>query len=231
MLRGGGRVSGAAAAFVALLLGGRPVHAQNGMWEKLGFDKLQIVSLGGAFGRINPSQVEPAALTAISADYGEISPGWHVVVNASFWNSHLQQSVVQAFVDSLQKSVSNPNAHVTPSPISIYDVTFGGDVRYSPRYSGELKPFLGAGIAAHVINADGTLIKGTFVERSLDGVAAGLYVTAGVSLKLGGHIGVEGSARADVFSGFRSAQIRGGASYYFGQIHGRTTNGTGGGTK
>ena len=48
--------------------------------------------------------------------------------------------MIDAFVDSLQKSVSDPNARVVASPVRLYDVTFGADARYVPTYSGEIKP-------------------------------------------------------------------------------------------
>jgi hypothetical protein len=109
--------------------------------------------------------------------------------------------------------------------VTLYDVTIGTELRYSPVYSGEIKPFLGAGMAAHVINAEGRLIKGTFIERSLDDIAAGLFITGGISFKLLKHIGVEGTLRGDLLSGFRSSQARVGGTYYFGRMHTRGTSG------
>jgi hypothetical protein len=203
-----------------LLFVARGARAQDGIIQALNLDKLQITSLGVFAGRINPSQLEPTNFVAIQADYGEVVPNWRVVFNASYWVSRFQDAVVKEFADSLQKSESDPNAHVVPSRINLYDVTFGADVRYAPTYSGEIKPFLGFGVAAHVINADGALIRGTFVERALDDIATGIYATTGVSFKLLGHLGVEGAVRADLLSGFRSTQVRAGASYYFGQIRG-----------
>ena len=222
---------------VVLLVGGvRAAAAQGGgepgggsIIERLNLDKLQIVSLGGSIGHILPSQLEAATLYAVQADYGEIAPGWHVVFSGSYWTSRFRDAVIRSFVDTLNKNLADPsgNARVTPSPISLYDVTIGGELRYSPIYSGELKPFLGFGLAAHVINAEGRLIKGTFVERSLDAVSSGLYVTGGVSFKLVSHLGFEGGVRADLLSGFRSTQIRGGATYYFGHIRPTTPLGDG----
>jgi hypothetical protein len=75
-------------------------------------------------------------------------------------------------------------------------------------------------MAAHVINAEGKLIQGTLVERSLDDIAAGFYVVTGVSFRVFKHVGVEGMARADLLSGFRSTQVRAGATYYFGRVRG-----------
>jgi hypothetical protein len=188
--------------------------------DSLSLDKLQIVSLGVGAGRIAPSQVNPTNIVAVSADYGQIVPSWHIGVNGSFWKSAYRASVVQEFVDSLNRNFSGGGAnHVVASRVSVYDVTFGADARYIPVYSGELKPFLGLGIAAHVINAEGPLINGTFVERALDDIAVGAYVTTGVSFKIVKNLGIEGSARGDLLSGFRSLQARVGATYYFGGVH------------
>lgn len=201
----------------------RALGAQESLIQRLNLDKLQIVSLGASAGRILPSQVDPTMIYAISADYGEIAPSWRVNFTTSYWSSKYRDAVVQQFVDTLNKRLTNPTARVQPSQISLYDVTIGVDVRYVPTYSGELKPFFGIGLAAHVINAEGALIGGTFVERSLDDIAAGMYVTTGVSFRLVQHIGVEGSVRGDMLSGFRSTQARVGGTYFFGRLRGTRT--------
>ena len=218
--------SSARLALAAALLGAwsRPARAQSILnWFNL--DRLQIISLGASFGRIQPSQLEATNLYALQADYGEIAPSWRIVFGASYWESRFRDKVIQAFVDSLQKSVSDPSARVLPSPVTLYDVTFGADARYVPNYSGEIKPFFGVGVAAHVINAEGKLIKGTFVERALDDIAAGLYLTSGFSFRLVRHFGLDAAVRGDLLSGFRSTQVRAGATYYFGRMHGTRATG------
>jgi len=221
------RIGAYSLGLALLVVVARSSAAQDKVTDHFNLDKLEIVSLGGSVGRILPSQVEPTMLYAVQADYGEVAPGWHVVFGTSYWESRFRDAVVQAFVDSLQKSVvdSTGAARIVPSRVTLYDVTFSTELRYTPVYSGELKPFLGAGMAAHVINAEGKLIKGTFVERALDDISAGLFVTGGVSFKLLKHIGVEGSVRGDLLSGFRSSQARVGGTYYFGRMHSRGTGG------
>jgi hypothetical protein len=192
-------------------------EAQDKLLRRLNIDKLEIQSLGVSFGRIIPSQVVPANIVGLEGDYGDIAPAWRVVFGASYWESRFEDDVVQAFVDSLEKNLSDPASQVLPSPIRIYDVTFSADVRYTPRYNGWIKPFAGVGLAAHVVNAEGRLIKGTFVERSLDDIAAGLYATGGIALQLLSHFGIEASARGDLLSGFRSTQVKIGAAYILGE--------------
>ncbi len=183
-------------------------------------DKLQITTLGVAYGYVAPSQLVPTNLYAIQADYGNLAPRWRAVFGASYWATRFENDVIQAFADSLHKSLSDSTARVNASEVRLYDVTFSADLRYTPNPSGDIRPFIGAGIAAHVINAEGALIKGTFVERSLDDIAAGLYVVGGASIRLAPHLGIEGTARGDLLSGFRSIQVRGGAAYYFGHVRG-----------
>jgi hypothetical protein len=222
-------------ALLAIAGGGDRLRAQSGgegstgsLVDHLGLDRLQIVSLGGALGWIAPSQVDPTKLVAVSADYGEIVPSWRIVVNASYWASQYRPAVVQEFVDVLNKNLAGSGTNrLTVSRVSLYDVTFGADLRYAPNYSGELKPFVGVGFALHVINAQGALIDGTFVERALDEITAGTYVNAGVSFKLVSHLGIEASVRGDLLSGFRSTQARAGATYYFGRVHGTRPSGDG----
>jgi hypothetical protein len=200
---------------------GRRADAQEPpLFDRLILDRLQLVSLGASAGRILPSQIEPTTLYAVSADYGEIAPSWHVVFGVSYWQSRYRDAIVQTFVDTLDRNLTNPGgqARVNFSRVSLYDVTFSAEARYTPTYSGELKPFLGIGLSAHVIDAEGKLINGTFVERSLDNIAAGLFVTGGVALRLVPHFGIEGSARGDLLSGFRSTQVRAGGAYYFGHV-------------
>lgn len=195
------------------------VAAGQSVFQRLDLDQLQISSLGVSFGRIHPSQVAPTNLYGLSADYGQIGRGWRVVFGTTYWESRFRDNVVQAFADSLQKSLSDTAARVLASPITLYDVTFSLAARYTLTRSGDLRPFIGVGSAAHVINAEGKLIKGTFVERSLDDIAAGLFVEGGATLRLLPRLGVEGYGRADLLSGFRSVQLRAAALYYFGSLH------------
>jgi hypothetical protein len=171
-------------------------------------------------GRILPAQVEPTTVFATQADYGPIAQGWRLSFAVSYWESRFRDNVVQTFVDSLSKSLTDTSVRVQPSRIAVFDVTFSGDARYTPVYSGEIKPFVGFGLAAHVINAEGKLIKGTFVEQSLDDIAFGVYATTGIGFRLSRSVGLEASVRGDLVGGLRSVQARAGATYYFGRIRG-----------
>jgi hypothetical protein len=186
--------------------------------ERIGLDKLQFVSLGASYGRIDPSQVEPAHVYAISADYGQVAPSWRMVFGVGFWESRLSDQIVRRFLDTLSKSITDPSGdyRIEQSRVPIYDVTISGELRWQRPGGVAIKPYFGAGLAAHVLNAEGPLIKGTFVERALDNIAAGFLATGGVLFRPYGRLIFDAQLRVDLISGFRSTQVRGGAQYVFG---------------
>ena len=207
-------------ALLALLLAW-PVslRAQDtSFFQRVGLDRLQFVSLGAGVGRVAPSQVEPAQIYALSTDYGELARNWRVVFDVSFWESRYTDAAVAQFVDSLRKSIVDPtnDYSVLASQVQVYDVTFSGGVRWQSTTAVAVRPYAGLGIAMHVINAEGRLIKGTFVERALDNLSTGFFANAGILFRPWGRVVVETQARADVLSGFRSLQLRVAALYLFG---------------
>jgi hypothetical protein len=154
----------------------------------------------------------------LSADYGQLSPAWRLQFRITYWESNFKQSVIDEFADTLQKSLADPNATtVKRSPISIYDAAFGLGARRLLIPAADATPFFTVGFAGHVINAEGDFIKGTFVERALDDIAAGLFGEVGGRVRLFRRVLVEGSVRGDLLSGFRSFQWMATGSYYFGE--------------
>jgi hypothetical protein len=208
------------AAGVGFLSVSTSAAAQPSILRRLNFDRLQLAALGASAGAIQISQVNRTTIYAIGADYGEIAPEWRVVFGVSYWHSRYSDVVVQTFTDSLNSYIGGSGPRVQPSPVSLYDVTFSMEFRWMPTYSGEIKPFVGVGLAGHVIDAEGKLINGTFVERALDNIAAGVIASAGTQLRLLRHFGIEGIVRGDLLSGFRSLQVRAGGNYFFGHVRG-----------
>jgi len=197
------------------------VRAQDtSFFQRLGLDRLQFVSLGGGVGRIAPSDVERSQVYAISTDYGEIARNWRVVFDVSFWESRFTDAAVATFIDSLRKSIVDPtnDYSVTTSRVQVYDITLSGGIRWQSAAAVAVRPFLGVGVAAHVINAEGRLINGTIIERALDNLSTGLFTNAGILLRPWGRVALEAQARADVLSGFRSLQFRTSALYLFGPV-------------
>jgi opacity protein-like surface antigen len=215
-------------ALVSVVAAGAPsslaAQAQGSWLERLGIDKLRFTALGAQVGRVNPYGIEPTTSWSLQADYGEIAPAWRVYFHATYWGSRFRDRNVRAYADSLRNAISDPtgDARVVIGDISVSDIVLGADVRRTYFPSGWMRPYLGGGVATHVVNADGRLIDGTFVERATDVIAVGVAGTAGVTVRMLRHIALEGQARYDFLSLARFGSLRVGASYYFDNPASRT---------
>jgi opacity protein-like surface antigen len=131
---------------------------------------------------------------------------------------------VRAYADSLRNAIFDPtgDARVLLGDITVSDIALGADARRTFLPSAWLRPYVGGGIAAHVLNADGRLIDGTFVERATDVIAIGVAGTVGTSVRLVRHIALDAQARYDFLSLARFGSLRIGASYYFDNPRPRT---------
>lgn len=179
-----------------------------------------MASVGGSMGRIFPSQVRPTTVYALTADYGEFARDWRLMFGVSYWGSRFRDDVIQTFVDTLNHRLSDTTgtSRVVTSPVNVYDVTFSVNARWAPHPAVVVAPFVDLGLAAHVINAEGKLISGTFVERAIDAIAAGVFAGAGLQVRPVRHFAIEAGARGDLLSDFRSAQLHVGGMYYFGHL-------------
>src|SRR5688572_18020410 len=144
----------------------RPARAQaQGSWlERLGIDKLRFSALGAQVGRVSPYGIEPTTSYSLQVDYGELTPGWRIGFNATYWGSRFRDRKVRAYADSLRNTISDPtgDAEVVLGDVTVSDIVLGAEARRTFFPSAWLRPYVGGGVATHVVNADGRLIDGTF---------------------------------------------------------------------
>lgn len=202
---------------VALLAPLRTLGAQGSLFERLNLDRLQFAGIGVAGGMVAPSQVKSTRVYAIQADYGEIVPRWRVVFSTTYWGSEYKDEVMRTFSDSLSKVINDPSGDDTldVGRITVSDIALGAEVRWTPRQQSFLRPYVGGGLATHVINAEGAAINGTFVERALDYITFGVAGVAGIELNLLRNFAIGGQARYDFLSGVRFPSLRVSATYHF----------------
>ena len=191
--------------------------AQGSLFERLNLDRLQFAGIGVAGGMVAPSQVKSTRVYAIQADYGEIVPRWRVVFSTTYWGSEYKDEVMRTFSDSLSKVIIDPSGDDTleVGRINVSDIALGAEVRWTPMQQAFLRPYLGGGLATHVINAEGTAINGTFVERALDYITFGVAGVAGIEVSLLTNFAVGAQARYDFLSGVRFPSLRASATYHF----------------
>ena len=200
------------------------LHAQNepGLFERLNLDKLKLAALGTSVGPVAPTGTVPTIAYSLHADYGEISPNWRVVFTATYWDTRYKADVVKRLENKLRESIvdTTRTAAFVIGRIKVSDIAVGGDLRWTPR-AGAIRPYVGGGVLAHVVNVEGKAIEGTFVESALDNIAAGFSAVAGVDVTFARHLAVGVQGRYDLTSGVRYGSLRAVGSYFFDVAPGR----------
>jgi hypothetical protein len=219
-----------AAVLLALALAWTPASAQDTiprgvvrdtltLLQRFNLDKLRLTAFGASVGAVKPSQVVATQSYALHADYGHIAARWRVLFSATFWGSRYTDETLRTFGDTLRKVIRDSTAdyQLALGQVDISDIALGTELRWmSPRPErGWIRPYVGGGLAAHVINAEGRAISGTFVERALDNITAGVIATAGVDAIFLRRYTLGMQARYDLLSGARFGSIRLVGSYIF----------------
>jgi hypothetical protein len=189
------------------------------LMQRFNLDKLRLTALGLTFGAVKPTQVRATESYSLHADYGRIAAHWRVVFSATYWGSRYSAKTMRTFEDTLRKVIrdTTEDYELVLGRVDVSDIALATELRWEPgRWSrGWLRPYLGGGIGAHVINAEGRAISGTFVERALDNITAGVLGTAGVDAVILQQFSVGMQARYDLLSGARFGALRVGGSYIF----------------
>lgn len=215
-------------ATVAFSIAASPAGAQDrpGLFERLNLDKLKLTAFGTSMGPVAPTSIVPTVSVSLHADYGEIAPKWHVVFSATYWGSRYRDEVVDRLASKLRERIvdTTQTARFALGRVSVSDIAVGGDLRWSPRTSG-LRPYIGGGALAHVVNAEGKAIQGTLIENALDNIALGFGAVTGVDMTFARHLGIGLQGRFDLTSGVRYGSLRAVGTYYFDTAPGHTTGG------
>ncbi len=188
------------------------------MRERLNLDNLRLSGLGIAYGPVRPRTVKATHSYGMQADYGEIVPHWHVVFSASYWGSQFTDRTVDGFVQQLRATVIDPSGDdsIAPQRVTVSDISLEIDARWSPvGRSSFVQPYLGGGIGAHIVNAEGRLIANTFVESALDNIGTGITGLAGLDLFPSRRFSFGVEARYTFLSNVRFGTVRATAMYHF----------------
>lgn len=208
----------ALAAIVASGTLAAPLRAQDqpGLFERLNLDKLKLTAFGASIGPVAPTSIVPTVAVSLHADYGEIAPNWRVVFSTTYWGSRYRDEAVERLANKLRERIvdTTRTAKFDLGSITVSDIAVGGDLRWSPR-TGALRPYIGGGALAHVVNAEGKGIQGTLIENALDNIALGFGAVTGVDVTFARHLGIGLQGRFDLTSGLRYASLRAVGTYYF----------------
>ena len=217
--RSAARIGGLAIALLAVVPDARaqtPVDTSS-IFARFGLDRLRFSGIGAMAGYARPLHILGAPSYSLVTDYGEIAPGYRVVFTATYWNSKFDRRTVRTFADSLRNVVVDPSGDdsLRFGGITVSDISLSGDLRRTLRPRSWFRPYVGGGVAMHLLNADGPLIDGTFVERAIDNLTFGFGGVAGLDVIFFGHLAVDAQARYDLLSLARFGSLRAGATWYF----------------
>ena len=195
------------------------VRQCGALGERLNLDRLRLSAIGLELGALKPAQTRATTLVSLHTDYGVIARDVHVVFTATYWGSRFTNATMAKYEKALRQAIvdTTNDYRLDLGRVSVSDIALGPDFRWMPRTSAAFRPWLGLGMAVHVINAEGKAIAGTFVERALDNIAVGTAALGGVDLHLGRSFDLGAQARFDLVSGVRNGGIRVGGSYVFDQ--------------
>lgn len=211
-------IASGAMLLLAMLAGEVAAQEEEGLFEKLGLDRLRLTSIGLGYGPATPAKVEATHSFALQVDYGEIAPQWHVVFVAGYWESSFDDETVEEFVRQIEASIDDPSGEATlqPARVRVSAVSLELEGRYFPfRRPAAFQPYVGLGIGAHAINAESRLINDTFVESALDNISTGFTGVAGVQIAPSRRLSFGVQGRYTLLSTLRYGTLRALVSYHF----------------
>jgi hypothetical protein len=201
---------------VGLSLGAARDASAQSLFQRLNLDRLRLTGIGVAYGPVQPKSVVATQSYGVQADYGAIAPHWRVVFSASYWGSRFTDATVQQFVAQLRHSLSDTTVGIDPGKVTVSDIALEVEGHWIPTArSAFVQPYLGVGIGAHVVNAEGKLIDNTFVESALDNIASGFTGIAGVAILPSRRVSLGVEGRYTLLSTVRFGTLRATAMYHF----------------
>jgi len=169
-------------------------------------------SLEGGF--IFPNRVDPTYTVGARFDLGYLGPGLRIVPGIAYWSSAMKRSEVAKLerkIDELVEGQIAPGSGFTGVDLGTIEwsdlvVSLDGHMVWSVPF--DLLTFAGAGVSAHILNAKGRAISGTFVEDFMDTVSPGLNIHGGVELPLSDQFRLYGLARMEFMENLRYMELR-----------------------
>jgi len=185
------------------------------------YEHLSLRGLGFEWGYLYPSRVERTQSYGLRVDLGYLGPGLRVVPSVTYWKAPFRAEEVQELEDRVaglvQTQAGGPAPTVDLGTIEWSDVAVAVDAHVVWRIPFNFLSFGGLGVAAHVMNGNGTAINGTFVEDLLDSVTAGFNLHAGLEYPLSDRFRLNGQGRYEVLGDLQYFQLRFGAQFMIGE--------------
>ncbi len=207
-----------AIALAALGLSSVPASGQD--IADIDYEYLSFRGVALEFGYLWPDRVQETQSYGLRFDMGYAGTGLRVVPSLMYWTSPMIESEIVEFEGRVQDLVAQQNGGVRPEldlgTIEYSDIALGLDVQVVWELPLDVLTFGGVGAAAHVMNGDGDVINGTFVEDLLDSVEPGFNLHAGTEYPITETMRLYASGRYEVMPDLRYLQVRAGWQFMWG---------------
>jgi hypothetical protein len=203
---------------VAALAAPSALRAQD--LADLDYTYLSFRGIGIDAGYLWPTRVDATYSLGVRIDMGYAGPGLRIVPNFSYWSSSLVSSEVTELEDRISDLVEEQTG-TRPSTLDLgavdyRDYSIGVDAHIVWDSLFDLLTYGGLGVSAHLFDARGAAIAGTFVEDALDSVSAGLNLHFGVEYPITPRTRIYSVAKYEVASDLQYFQVRAGWQFMFG---------------
>jgi len=184
------------------------------------YEYLSFRGIALEFGYLWPDRVEKTESYGLRFDLGYAGTGLRVVPLIMYWSSPLNASEIVEFEDRIQDLVAQQNGGVRPAldlgTIEYTDIAFGLDAQVVWELPLDVLTFGGVGVTAHVMDGDGDVINGTFVEDLLDSVEPGFNLHLGTEYPIAENMRIYASGRYEVMPDLQYLQVRAGWQFMWG---------------
>src|SRR5207302_343225 len=172
----------------AVLIAWTPCRSSaQGVLDQFTYDSLKLSGLQLDLGALGASRLRGTVVGGARLDFGYVAPHVRVLLGLSYFKGEFNRKAIDELTRKLRSLVTDPDSNFTidVGRITWSDLTGDVDLQYVFPQGRSLTTYLGLGASVHLRNGSGKAINGTFVEDALDGVSAGLNVTAGGDYVLG----------------------------------------------
>jgi hypothetical protein len=197
---------------VAMSVGPGAASAQD--LADLDYTYLSFRGFGLDGGYLWPTRVDPTYSVGLRVDMGYAGPGLRIVPNVTYWSSSLVGSEVTELEDRISDLVEAQTG-TRPSVLDLgtvdyRDIAVGVDAHIVWDSLFDLLTYGGLGVTAHLLEASGDAIDGTFVEDALDSVSAGLNLHFGMEYPMTNRFRIYSVAKYEVASDLQYFHVRAG---------------------
>lgn len=187
------------------------------MLDQFTYDSLKLSGLQLDLGALGASRLRGTVVGGARLDFGYVAPHVRVLLGLSYFKGEFNRKAIDELTRKLRSLVTDPDSNFTidVGRITWSDLTGDVDLQYVFPQGRSLTTYLGLGASVHLRNGSGKAINGTFVEDALDGVSAGLNVTAGGDYVLGPRWRLTVEGRGVVSTDLSTVSLRAGVAYRF----------------